>query len=113
MNLTKTIVTAALALGTLGGLPALTAPAQAQGYRYDRGDYRDYRRDDDRRDYRRDHRRSWDRDRDGIPNRYDRYDNRRNWGWNGGYRYRDARRCWTETRWDSWRHQRVRVRICR
>lgn len=117
MNLTKRIVTATLAAAaTLGVLPA--APAQAAtsvsiSYRDHGGrDYRDYRRDH-RRDYRRDYRRNWDRDRDGIPNRYDRYNNRRHWGYNNAYRYRDHRRCWTEWRYDRWRGERVRVRYCR
>lgn len=116
MNLTKSIVAAALAVATLGVLPATAAKAQSSvsisyrdydraGYRDDYRDYRDYRRDD-RRDYRRDYRRSWDRDRDGIPNRYDRYDNRRNWN---GYRTR----CRTEWRYDRWSDRRVRVQVCR
>ncbi|MBT2189210.1 hypothetical protein [Sphingobium nicotianae] len=107
MNLTKSIAAAALAVTTLGVLPATAAEAGTtvsisyrDGYR---GDYRDYR------DYRRDHRR-WDRDHDGIPNRYDRYDNRRGWnGYGGGYRTR----CWTEWQYDGWRHERTRVRVCR
>jgi hypothetical protein len=118
MNLTKSIVAAALAVTTtLGIVPATQAQARSSvsiSYRdYDyRGDYRGDRRDY-RRDYRRDDRRHrWDRDRDGIPDRYDRYDNRR-WGWNDGYRYRDARRCWTEWRYDRWQDERVAVRFCR
>jgi hypothetical protein len=113
MNLTKRILTATLAVAaTLGAVPATSAQAATSvsiSYRdYDGrgyGDYRGYR--DDRRDYRR----SWDRDRDGIPNRYDRYDNRR--GWNGGYRHRDNRRCWTEWHWNRWEGERVPVRVCR
>jgi hypothetical protein len=123
MNLTKRILTAALAISTtVGVLPASAAQAATSvsiSYRdydgrYGR-DHRDYRRDgyrDHRRDYRRDGRRNWDRDRDGIPNRYDRYDNRR-YSWNGGYGYRDHRRCWTEWQWSRWRGERVPVRVCR
>ncbi len=36
------------------------------------------------------HRRGADRDRDGIPDRFDRYDNRQ--GWNGQHQYRDRDR---------------------
>ena len=114
MNLTKSIVTAALAVATLGVLPATAAEAQTSvsisyrdGYR---GDYRGYDRRDDRRDYRRyDGRRGYayrDRDRDGVPNRWDRYDNRRSWN---GYRTR----CHTEWRYDRWADRRVRVQVCR
>lgn len=116
MNLTKSIVAAALAVTTtLGIIPVTQAQARSSvSISYRDNDYRgDYR--GDRRDYRHDDRRQrWDRDRDGIPNRYDRYDNRR-WGWNNssGYRYRDARRCWTEWRYDRWQDERVAVRICR
>lgn len=116
MNLTKRIVVASLAVATtLGVLPA-TSAAQARtsvSISYSNVDYRGYRDWRDDRDWRRDGYRGWDRDRDGIPNRYDRYDDRRNWGWDGGYRYRDQRRCWTEWRYDRWRDERVRVRICR
>lgn len=115
MNLTKRIVTAALAITTtLGVLPATAAQAATSvsiNYRdRDYRDYRDYR--GDRRDYRRDYRRNWDRDRDGIPNRYDRYDNRRNWN---GYRYgyRDQRRCWTDWQYSRWHGERIPVRVCR
>jgi hypothetical protein len=66
-------------------------------YRNDRGDRR-YR----------------DRDRDGIPDRFDRHDNRRrHWGPDNRYGYRDQPRCWSETRWDRWRGARYRVRVCR
>jgi len=109
MTLMKKLLAAALALATLGGVPALTAPAQAQSYRSDRDrdwrdhDRRDYRRNDHR-DWRRDDRRGWDR--------RDRYDNRRNWGRNNNrYGYRDQRRCWTDWRWE--RGRRVPVRFCR
>jgi len=117
MNLTKRIVTAVLAATTTLGVMPATAQAATSvtvAYRdYDGRAYRDYRdyRDDYRRDYRRDSR-NWDRDRDGIPNRYDRYDNRRGWGWNNGDRYRDNR-CWTEWRYDGRRDRRVQVRYCR
>lgn len=33
--------------------------------------------------YRHGHRRHWDKDRDGIPDRYDSYDNRQDWGGHG------------------------------
>ena len=43
------------------------------------------------------HRRHWDRDRDGIPDRYDRYDNRQDWvdrghHWQHSYGVADGRR---------------------
>lgn len=116
MNLTKRILTASLAVAaTLGVVPAATAQAATSvniSYRDGYRDYRDYR-GHDRRDFRRDQRRNWDRDRDGIPNRYDRYDNRRNWGYNGGHRYRDNRRCWTQWQYNRWQDRRVPVRVCR
>lgn len=112
MKMSMKVVAAALAFATtFGVLPATAASAQThvsisyrdydyrggQGYR---GDYRDWRGS----------RHRWDRDRDGIPNRYDRYDNRRHWGWNDGRR---SRHCWSEWRYDRRRDDRVRVRVCR
>lgn len=108
----KTIVAAALALATITGAVPVATAAQAQTWvsiSYRDNDYRDYRHDyRHHRDWRHESRR-WDRDRDGIPNRYDRYDNRRGWAWNDN-RYR---RCWTEWRYDRWRDERVPTRICR
>lgn len=113
MNLTKRIVTAALAaattLGALSATPALARTSVTISYRD--VDYRDYRRDQ-RRDWRSD-RRDWRRDHRDWRRSWNRYDNRRNWDRHNGYRYRDQRRCWTEWRYDRWRNDRVRVRICR
>ncbi|MBB5987351.1 hypothetical protein HNP60_003325 [Sphingobium sp. B1D3A] len=107
MNLTSCFMTAALATATLtAGLVA--TPVQARTgtvIAYGDRDWRDHRYRDDRRYARRDHY--------SHRERYRRHDNRRQWGWNGGYQRRDARRCWTEWRYDRWRHDRVRVRVCR
>ena len=102
MTLVTRLASAAFAAAlTTGLMPLATAPAAAQSslsisYRdYDRSSYhydRGYRYDRDRR-YNRD-RRNWHRD------------DRRHY-------YRAPRRCWTELRWDRWRGERVRVRICR
>lgn len=110
MNLTKNIVAATLVAATmLGVAPAAQAQASSSiSISYRDNGYRGGWRDD--------RRRNWDRDRDGIPNRYDRRPYRydyRGWGWNNGYRYRDNRRCWTEWRYDPWRDDRVPVRFCR
>ena len=84
MTLTTRIATAALAgVVTLTGLAA--APAAARTTLEIQ--YRD--RDYDRYDYR-DYRHDW-RDR----------------------RYYSRQRCWTEYRWDGYRHQRYAVRYCR
>ncbi len=77
------------------------APAQAQHYR-DRGYGWDGPRDGWRGDYRRGDRR-YHRD-------------RRDWrGHRRHYRtaYRHRARCWSEWRYDRYRHRDVRVRICR
>jgi hypothetical protein len=67
----KRLLIAALAASTAlsGVVPASVAGAQPY--------YRDRDRDGvpDRREWNR------DRDRDGRPDQYDRYDNRRSWGW--------------------------------
>ena len=112
MNLTTRITTAAIAAAAAFGLvPATSASAEARSHAsssYRDYDNRSYRSDRDyRRDYRRDHRRDY-------RNRYE----RSNRGWNArpkhSYsRYQPPRRCWTETRWDRWRGERYRVRICR
>lgn len=107
MNLTKCIVAAALAVVTTAGTLAAT-PVQAQTWvsvSYRDRDWRDGRRDGWDRRWRDDRRYRRDRDRDGIPDRYDRrpyhYD-----------RHRYDRRCWTEWRYDRW-HGRYPVRYCR
>jgi hypothetical protein len=86
---------AALALAVTG-LGAAAVPAQAQ---YHGSGWRDGR--EARWDGRRDHRR---------------WDDRRHWrhdrGWRGS-RYAYRQRCWTEWRYDRYRHRDVRVRICR
>ncbi|MCW2349332.1 hypothetical protein [Sphingobium sp. B12D2B] len=110
MPLTPRLASVAFAVAaTFGLMPLAAAPAQAQSslsisYRdYDRGayhdGYREVRRDRHYRErsYRSD-RRDW--------RRHDR-------GYRSGYGYNDRRRCWTETRWDRWRGERYRVRICR
>jgi hypothetical protein len=101
MTLTNRIATAALAgVVTLTGLAAAPAAARTSvSIEYRDRDYRDYR------DYRRDDRRDW-------------RDDRRSWndrrGWRGyDNRYYDRQRCWTEYRWDGYRHERVAVRYCR
>ncbi|MEA3541195.1 MAG: hypothetical protein U9R77_03620 [Pseudomonadota bacterium] len=94
---------AALSLA-IAGLGAAATPAQAQyhggyGWRDGREVRWDNRRWDDRR---------WDNGR--------RWDGRRHWrGQRDYYRphYRYRPRCWTEWRYDRWRHRDVRVRICR
>lgn|GEM_PF-1904982 len=107
MNLTARIMTAALAAAaTFGVLPATAAPAQAQtamtiSYR----DY-DHRQIRHGRDYRR------DRHYRGHRNDWRRHD-RRYRNWHGRSHYRKRERCWTELRWDRWRGERYRVRICR
>jgi hypothetical protein len=113
MTFTTRIASAAFAAAvTFGLMPLASAPAQAQSsisisYRdYDRGHYRDgyrdVRRDRHYRGYRDDRRRhNW--------RRHD----RRYRNWYGHHQYRAPRRCWTETRWDRWRGERYRVRICR
>ncbi|MDP3377997.1 MAG: hypothetical protein Q8S53_06495 [Brevundimonas sp.] len=112
MTLMTRIATAAFAAAaTLGLMPIATAPAQAQtsvsiSYRdYDRGyyrDVRDVRRDRHYRGYRGDARRGdWRRN------------DRRYRHWQSHNQYRAPRRCWTELRWDRWRGERVRVRVCR
>jgi hypothetical protein len=85
----------------LAGIGATAAPAQAQyygghhdGWRGDRGHRVDNRRWDNHRRW--DNRRSWDR---------------RGHGYRSNHRYRQ--RCWTEWRYDRWRHRDVRVRRCR
>lgn len=107
MNLTTRIVTAAIAAATaFGVLPASAAPAEAQttlSISYRDYDYRQYR---DGRDYRR------DRDYRGDQRDWRRND-RRNRDWRGYNQYRQPRHCWTELRWDQWRGERYRVRICR
>lgn len=105
----KTLIPALAAALTIGGGLAAT-PAEASSrvviHYGDGHGYRDAPR------YR-------DRDRDGIPNRYDRYDNRRgDWRGQGFYHgprhsYRHASRCWTEWRYDRWQDRRVKVRVCR
>jgi len=69
----KTLILAAVAAAST--LAAGGALAQPYGYSYDRPAY-SYG------GYDREHYRLADRDRDGIPDRYDRYDNRRaRWEW--------------------------------
>lgn len=100
----RLLITAAAALTLVGPLAATTAYAQdwyrgdSRSDRYD-NDRRDGRYDNDRRDGRYDNDRrdnrgnGWrrDSDRDGVPNRVDRWDNRRDNGyyWNGRF-YRGA-----------------------
>jgi hypothetical protein len=93
---------AALSLA-VAGLGAAATPAQAQyhdaGWR-DGRDHRAHGRHDARRGY---DRRHWRGD-------------RRDWrGHRGSYRthYRYRPRCWTQWRYDRWRHRNVPVRICR
>jgi hypothetical protein len=97
MTLTHRIATAALAgVVTLTGLAAAPAAARTSvSIEYRDRDYRDYRRDD---------RRHWNDRRD--------WRERRDWR---GYdnRYNSRQSCWTEYRWDGYRHQRVAVRYCR
>lgn len=97
MTLTTRIATAALAgVVTLTGLAAAPAAARTtleiqyrdRDYDRDRHDYRDYRRDDRR------------------------WNDRRDWRDNDR-RYYSRQRCWTEYRWDGYRHQRYAVRYCR
>ena len=81
----KMILGAAVALATLTAGAAMAQPygysynrgAYAQNYRYDNRGYRDSDRDgiSDRAEWNR------DRDRDGRPDQYDRYDNRRDRHW--------------------------------
>ncbi len=90
---------AAAALIAVSSLTAVATPAQALDSRYGwRGDrYHDGR---------------WDR-RHGR-DRWDRRDWRRQHYRNNHHYWRgDRRRCWTEWRYDRWRHRDVRVRICR
>jgi hypothetical protein len=98
MNLTNRIATAALAgVVSLTGLAAAPAAARTSvSIEYRDRDYRD--RDYRDRDYRRDDRRYW------HDRRYWRDDDRR---------YYDRQRCWTEYRWDGYRHERYAVRYCR
>lgn len=100
MRLAPRLVLAALA-GTLGLTTLAAPPAVARtsvSIQYRDRDHRDYR---DHRDHR-------DRDWRGYRNhdRWDRHDRR--YGWRG-----DARRCWTEWRYDYRHHQRYAVRYCR
>lgn len=92
----------AAALATAGAFPATPAQADSRiAVHYGYGD-REVPR--------------WrDRDRDGIPNRDDRYDNRRGLGYDHAPRYGHphASRCWTEWRYDRWEDRRVQVRVCR
>jgi hypothetical protein len=82
-DIMKTLILAATAAAAtlIGG----AAMAQPYGYAqsYDRGAY-SYG------GYDREHYRLADRDRDGIPDRYDRYDNRRDrWAWEHRHRRHD------------------------
>lgn len=94
---------AALSLA-VAGLGAAATPAQAQYHHAGWRDGRDHRWDNRRWDNRRwNDRRHWRGD-------------RRDWRRHGGYyrsHYRYRPRCWTEWRYDRWRHRDVRVRICR
>jgi len=81
-------------------IPAVVTPAAAQMVYVGDGWDRD-------RDGRRDNRYRWrsgwgDRDRDGIPNRFDRYDNRHRYvyGYRHGYGWRDSDRDGVPNRWD-------------
>jgi hypothetical protein len=91
--------------GALAATPALADSRVVVHYGDGYGHSRDWR----------DAPRTRDRDRDGIPNRYDRYDNRRGYSHyeKPHYAYRAAPRCWSEWRYDRWQDRRVKVRVCR
>lgn len=86
----KTLILAAVAAAST--LAAGAAMAQPYGYHYDRPAY-GY-------SYDRGYVRLADRDRDGIPDRYDRYDNRRDrWAWERRHRHHDWRYDRYDRRW--------------